>query len=380
MDEPALVSINNNIDNIKINPGQRVPIPIQRLIKAKASYNVRNIPLETATFLLNGDLQPSAGDLVLAEITSIGQHQRIELTGGRRAGLHIGDEIVVCYGPRYAPDQFEAYVPNSLEACHLVAAGGIAAKSISRHRRIKSATQILPLGLLADEYGKRINIKDWAITKPIHSNEPRPYTVAVIGSSMNAGKTTTAAGVIHTLKNKDLKIAAAKVTGTGAGGDRWKMVDAGADLVLDFTDTGLASTFRISQQLLESTFGCLMNNLSVTRPDVIVVEVADGLYQNETADLLASDVFKSSVDTLVFASGDALAAKAGADMLRQQGFSVCAVSGAINASPLAKREAATALDMPLLTPAEVGNLVYELYQVKQQPVQSQDKSDVAVMI
>jgi hypothetical protein len=378
MDKSAVESI-TSFDNNKTSPGQIEPFSKQRLRKAKASYNVRNIPLEIAKKLLSGSLRPNAGDLLLAKIASIGQHQRIELCGGRRAGLHIGDEIIVCYGPRYAPDQFEAYVPDTLEACHLVAAGGIAAKSISRHRRIKSATEIQPLGLLADEHGNRINIKDWAIIKPVINHHPRPYTVAVIGSSMNAGKTTTAAGIIHTLKSRGLQIAATKVTGTGAGGDRWKMVDAGADHVLDFTDAGVVSTFRISKQLLESTFSCLMDNLSLTQPDVIVVEVADGLYQNETAELLASNLFKSSVDTLVFAAGDALGAKAGADMLRHQGYSVCAVSGAINASPLAKREATTALDLPLLTPKETGNHVYELYQAKQQPVQVQDKSFVAAM-
>ncbi len=379
MDESAMGLVNNKINNIETNPGQAEPLSRQRLQKAKASYNVRNIQLEIVELLLNGNLRPCAGDLVLAKITSIGQHQRIELCCGRRAGLYVGDEIIVCYGSRYAPDQFEAYVPDSLEACHMVAAGGVAAKSTSRHRGIKSATQILPLGLLADKNGKRINIRDWAITKPIHGNQTRPYTVAVIGSSMNAGKTTTAVGLINALKNKDLKIAAAKVTGTGAGGDRWKMVDAGADQVLDFTDAGLVSTFRISRQLLESTFTCLLDNLSLIEPNVIVVEVADGLYQNETADLLASDVFKSSIDTLIFAARDALGAKAGADLLRDQGYSVCAVSGVINASPLAIREAEAVLDLPLLTQPELGNLVYDLYQVKQQPVQQQDQSSVAAI-
>ena len=342
----------------------------QRIANAKVSYNVRNTPLNIIHLLLKGDIQPSSGDLVLARVMSIGQHQRIELTGGRRAVLHVGDEIIVCYGDRYAPDQFEAYIPDSLETCHLVAAGGIAAKSTSRHRRIKPPTEIVPLGLLADEDKKPINIKDWAIIKPVISRPHRPFTVAVLGSSMNAGKTTTAAGVIHALTNKALKITATKVTGTGAGGDRWKMLDAGADQVLDFTDAGLASTFRISKQLLESTFCCLIDNLSLTQPDAIIVEVADGLYQHETADLLTSDLFKASIDTLIFAASDSLGAKAGVEILRQQGYTVCAVSGVINASPLAKREAENVLDLPVLTPAEAGDLVHDQLQSVLQSTQS----------
>jgi len=353
--------IDQNIVIASDNSNRLELLEKKRVKKAKAAYNVRNIPLDTVRYLMRGDLQPENGDLVLARVTAIGQHQRIELGNGRRAGLHVGDEIIVCYGARYAPDQFEAYVPGSLEACHLVAAGGIAAKSINRHSRMKPATEILPLGLLADERGARINISAWAI-KPGTGKRQRALTVAVAGTSMNAGKTTTAAGIIHTLKNHGLNVAAAKVTGTGAGGDRWKMIDAGADIVLDFTDAGLASTFGITQQQLESTFRCLLDNLSATQPDVIVLEVADGLYQRETAALLASDIFKTSVDELIFAAGEALGAKKGVNILRRQGYAVFAVSGAINASPLSMREAENVLDLPLLQPKDVGKRIHDLFK------------------
>jgi len=335
----------------------------QRIQKAKASYNVRNVSLEGTHFLSTKELKPNSGDLVLAKVTLIGQHQRIELGSGRRAGLHIGDEIIVCYGSRYAPDQFEAYIPETLETCDLVAAGGIASKSINRHSRMKPATQILPLGLICNAQGERVNINDWAI-KPISNKKTKPFTVAVLGTSMNAGKTTTAAGIIHSLKKQGLNVAAAKVTGTGAGGDRWKMVDAGADIVLDFTDVGLTSTFGITTQQLESTFHCLMDNLSETEPDVVVLEVADGLYQKETADLIAAGFFKTSVDEVIFAAGEAMGAKKGIMILEREGYSVCAVSGAINASPLATREAENVLELPILQPKNVGDLIYSLLQQK----------------
>jgi len=333
----------------------------QRVKKAKAAYNVRNVSFDGAKFLLTENIKPNPGDLVLAKITAIGQHQRIELCNGRRSWLYIGDEIIVCYGSRYAPDQFEAYIPETLEPCHLVAAGGIASKSINRHSKMKRATQIQPLGILADAQGERFNINNWAIS-PIASKKPRPFTVAVLGTSMNAGKTTTAAGIIYSLKKQGLKVAAAKVTGTGAGGDRWKMVDAGADIILDFTDAGLTSTFGVSTQQLESTFHCLMDNLCAIEPDVIVLEVADGLYQKETAALMASDFFKASVDEIVFAAGEALGAKKGTVILDQEGYTVCAVSGAINASPLAKSEAENELDLPVLQPEAVGDLIHGLLQ------------------
>ncbi len=362
MKNSTIVTINTNVSDNKKKVDEHKLSP-ERIKKAKSSYNVRNIPLDIASQLLTGQLKPQAGDLVLAKVTSIGQHLRIELGTGRRSGLYVGDEIIVCYGSRYAPDQFEAYIPETFEACHLVAAGGIAAKSINRHRRMKPATEIQPLGLLADTQGKRVNIKDWAI-KPVANEHPRPFTVAVLGTSMNAGKTTTAAGIIFALKNQGLTVAAAKVTGTGSGGDRWKMVDAGADIVLDFTDAGLTSTFGVSIEDIESTFCCLLDNLSAITPDVIVLEVADGLYQKETAEIMSSQFFKQSVDEVIFAAGEALGAKKGVMILEREGYSVCAVSGAINASPLAKREAENVLDIAILQPSDVGEMIYTLLQEK----------------
>jgi hypothetical protein len=74
---------------------------------------------------------------------------------GRRKLLFVGDEIVVAYGNRYAPNQFEAVVPKTLGPCHLVAAGGVAAKALSWHASVsKGATQITPLGLITDPTGR----------------------------------------------------------------------------------------------------------------------------------------------------------------------------------------------------------------------------------
>jgi hypothetical protein len=50
--------------------------------------------------------------------------------------IHDFDAIIVAYGHRYAPDQFEAYVPEDLGPCHLVAGGGVAAREAERATRI----------------------------------------------------------------------------------------------------------------------------------------------------------------------------------------------------------------------------------------------------
>src|SRR5688500_4000262 len=43
---------------------------------------------------------PTAGDLVLARVDTIGHHDGLQLSNGRRKQLFVGDEIVVAYGNR----------------------------------------------------------------------------------------------------------------------------------------------------------------------------------------------------------------------------------------------------------------------------------------
>lgn len=335
------------------NP-ELVALPTERLNAAKAAYNTRRVDLSAGTHLLVGPISPRAGDLVLARVEAIGQHTRIELETGRRAYLHVGDEIIVCYGARYAPDQFEAYVPKDLSRCHLVAAGGVAACFENKHSSMKKPTVIQPVGLLSDADGRPVNTLDWSLP-PVSRSVDRPYTVAVLGTAMNAGKTTTAASLIRGYKQQGMQVGAAKVTGTGAGGDRWMMTDAGAHTVLDFTDAGVPSTFGVKPAAVESICTKLVDHLAASGADVIVLEVADGLFQQETALLLESPVFRALVDDFVFAAGDALGACAGVDRLRADGVPVVAVSGALTASPLATREAEQVLGLPVVSIAELAS-------------------------
>ncbi len=319
----------------------------QRLAKAKAAYTTRRVDHAAIKTLLSGDQKPKPGDLVLARVEAIGHHRRIELVTGRRAPLFVGDEIIVSYGHRYAPDQFESEVPEDLSSCHLVAGGGIASLCFNRHDRTKMPTSIQPLGLLGDAEGNPINMMDWSIT-PTQMQLTRPFVVTVVGTAMNAGKTTTAAHLIRGLAASGMKVGAAKITGTGAGGDRWLMVDAGATEVVDFTDAGFASTYLTTLAELEHIQQQLIMHLCNKKAEVIVLEVADGLFQRETEMLLESPVFKANVDAIVFAAGDAMGACGGTDWLRKRDLPLIALSGCLSASPLATREAKQSTGLPVL--------------------------------
>ena len=327
------------------NKNSTVPLNLE---KAKRAYTTRHMDLDRDLYLLKGDERPQHGDLVLAEVMRIGQHTRIELGNGRRAHMHIGDSILVCYGSRYAPDQFEASLPQDLGECHLVAAGGIASQMESRHLRMKKPTTLRPIGLVIDEHGNRINLRDSRLPHRKVSAQ-RPLTVAVAGTSMNSGKTTSAAHLIKGLNRAGLKVGAAKITGTGAGGDIWLLGDLGAQPVLDFTSAGYVSTFGLSLEQLEKVMETLIAELIDHQPDVIVLEIADGILQQETACLLASDCFRRLVDKMLFTAADATGALTGKFWLEKHRLPLVAIGGALTASPLATRETEQATSMPVYT-------------------------------
>lgn len=325
-------------------------LALERVARAKSSYTVRHVRMESHGSLMVGDARPRAGDVVLASVKEIGHHTRIELANGRRSVLFPGDEVIVAYGNRYAPQQYEAEVPPDLSSCELVAAGGIAARTLCRHARMSGATKLDPLGLITDAAGRVLNLDRWRMAEP--ADPPKiPPTFAIVGTSMDSGKTTAVAGLIRGLVRSGLRVGAAKVTGTGAGGDLWLMGDAGASAVLDFTHAGYASTYRCTAENVLSIVRTLVGHLAIAGVDVIVLELADGIYQAETAALLCDSAFTSSIDGALFAATDAAGAAFGVANLRSLRITPLAVTGLLTTSPLATREARTALDGMLVLDA-----------------------------
>src|SRR5437763_1251862 len=80
--------------------------------------------------------------------------------------------------------------------------------------------------------------------------------------------------------------------------------------VLDFVDGGLPSTYLCDLDELLNLYDLFRAHAASQGATCMVVEIADGLLQNETAALLQSSRFSQTVDTWIFAAGDPLAAAA----------------------------------------------------------------------
>lgn len=313
--------------------------------RAKRAFSTRRVPAEDIKTLVTPMRAPKVGDLVIARVAELGSHKKLELPSGRRATMNPGDEIIVVYGERYAPDQYEAYVPKDMGPCHLVAAGGLAAKAESWHQRMIGPTRIEPIGLLGCAGHEPLNILNYAVER---SQGAMPDALfAVFGTSMNSGKTTTAATLIKGFADAGHRVGGLKITGTAAGGDLWLMRDNGASEVLDFTDAGYPSTFNIDPGALFAGAENLLRTLGARGCTVAVIEIADGLLQGETACLASMDSLRSLLTGVFFASSDAMGAVAGATSLASRGHRVLGISGALTRSPLASRETGHASPFPV---------------------------------
>jgi hypothetical protein len=324
---------------------------MQQFSDAKWSFVTRGVVDREAIRLGSLTREPRLGDLVAARVVNLNAHDSLENVHGRRTRLYPGDVVVGAYGNRYATDYYEGYLPTGTTA-HLLTAGGVVGQVASAHARRSEPTELEVLGLLTGRTGAPLSLEDFAIPLPPPAT-PELGTFVVVGSSMNAGKTTTASALVRGWAQAGLRVGAGKVTGSGSGKDRWMYEDAGAAEIADFLDFGMPSTFGYPQERLTATMVGIRDELARRGATVAVLEIADGLLQSETRALTAC--LPGFADGAVLAVADALSALAGVEIMHSLGVPVRIISGLLTASPLASREAAEATGIPVLSPAELVN-------------------------
>ncbi len=287
-----------------------------------------------------------AGDLILCEVAEVGNHKKIQLAERRVSESYRGDLVVLCLGDRYAPDQFLASAVIDGPLLDLAAGGGVAGRVDAAHDLMKKPTKLRPLGLLTGEKGQVLNVANYALPHLPANN--RVTVIGVFGASMNSGKTTAASSLAHGLKRAGHAVAGVKATGTGAFGDFNAVEDAGIP-AMDFTDVGMATTFRMPLERIEAGFDTLIATAAARGADVVVVEIADGVFQQETRAILKGSRIRNRLDGILFAAPDALSALGGVVVLEGMNLSPFAISGMVSCSPLATAEAAEATGLPILS-------------------------------
>ncbi|MDX2034993.1 MAG: DUF1611 domain-containing protein [Blastocatellia bacterium] len=301
---------------------------------------------------------PASGDLVVARVAEIGAHSRIVTADNKRLRIHAGDVIVGVFGNRYATDAFEAEV-QGIDNLSLLTGGGMIGTVLSRHREIGRPTSLEFLGFVRDARGERVNLKRRLFQGAMPRSAARNLIV-VVGTSMNSGKTTACTKLLKGLVDQGLKVAACKLTGSVSNRDQDEMRSAAPAIVTDFSEYGFPSTYLCEERELVSLFHTMLADVEKTDPDVIVMEIADGLLQRETALLLREPSVRESIKGFLLTATSGMCGLYAAELLRGLNCNVIAVSGAMTSSPLAVREFEARCDVPVGSSAGSGRELTEI--------------------
>ena len=322
--------------------------------KLKKSIICRNV---TSTSI-NKDIKrthiPKAGDVAIFRVKEIGKHTRIQSTTGNNKYILPGDLIMAAFGNRYATEQMEGFIPTKYhKTYHILGQGG--AIGILKNMHVKfelvGPTSLSLVGYIVHENGDVVNTKYLSTeitTKSIQVNS-NPKIILSLGTSMDSGKTTSAAFLARGLKLARKKAAYIKLTGTVFTKDKNMVRDYGATVSVDFSNFGFPSTYMCSTTELLDLYQNLINFVSSSNPDYIIVEIADGLLQRETHALIHNKLFMNNVSGALFSSLDSMSGIAGAKLLSELGCPIIGVTGLFTISPLLVNEVRQKSNYPVLT-------------------------------
>jgi dethiobiotin synthetase len=281
---------------------------------------------------------PRVGDVALVEVVEVGQHSRLSTLPDAKQRLYRGDLLVGVFGNRYATDAYEAEV-RTTDELHILTDAGMIGTVLSRHRDVRPPTTLRFMGFVADEADRQVNLK--ALHRQGSPPEAGPTNIIlIVGTAMNSGKTTVAAKLVKALLWRGVRVAACKLTGSVCQKDQTEMRAAGAQDVRDFSDYGFPSTYLAEPEELLDLFGRMTADAARVRPDLVVMEVADGLLQRETKLLLEHEAIRRRIAGVLLAAPCAASALFALAQLASLDHQVVAVSGRVTNSPLAMRECA----------------------------------------
>lgn len=284
--------------------------------------------------LVSSAESPKAGDVIVVRaLTDSVTYNMLELPTGRLAKINPGDVLLGVLGRRRALKGFVGDVPQTVRSgdrLHLLNMGGVIGRCTGHHSSLSDAIELEVLGLACDEDGKVLNIADACLPPRTHLGETAPIVI-IAGTSMNSGKTVAATELIKQATHTGLRVAAGKLSGVACLRDTLNMFDHGAIATASFLDCGLPSTVDVAD--LAPTAKAIIAKLNEANPDLIVIELGDGILGGYSVDTIFSDAeLLEATAALVFCASDYVGAWGGIELLRRRGVEVDAISGSVTDS------------------------------------------------
>lgn len=278
---------------------------------------------------------PSAGDAVV--VRALGEsvtYGNLELPTGRLAKIYRNDVIVGVLGRRRALKGFFGDVPETCTAgdrLHLLNMGGVIGVCSGHHSSLSDAIEVEVLGFVrADGSDRILNIADNGLRPSATLDRTAPIVI-VAGTCMNSGKTVAATEIIKQAHHAGWRVAGAKMSGVACLRDTLNMLDCGAETTASFLDCGLPSTVGVGD--LAPVAKSILNHLNECDPNLIVVELGDGIIGGYSVDSILRDPeIRAATSAFVFCASDYVGVVGGIEVLRKFDIGIDVVAGSVTDS------------------------------------------------
>jgi len=278
---------------------------------------------------LSAEIPCEEGILVAARVlNNKTRYNQLELTSGRMATVNQGDVVVGALGHRKALRGYSGHLPTSLEigdSIQLLNIGGVLGICDSANPDVGAPFDCEVLGtVLHFPYlGERIGVPARAGSSQLDEaavlDTQGVPVIALAGTCMDSGKTAAACAIVGRLRHRGLHVAACKATGVALRRDILTMEDAGASDTMIFSDLGVVTTTAEYGPALTRS---LLSGLARLEPDVIVLELGDGLLGAYGVEAILSDeLIRDAFTAVILCANDPVSAWGGARILRDS-FSI----------------------------------------------------------
>lgn len=317
--------------------------------------------------VVSASAAPRAGDVVVVRAqTDSATYNMLELPSGRLAKINPGDLLIGVLGRRRALKGFVGDVPETITAgdqLHLLNMGGVIGLCTGHHSSLGDAIRVEVVGLAcADETGRLLNIADVALPACARLGETAPI-VMVAGTCMNSGKTYAATELIKQATHAGMRVAGAKLSGVACLRDTLNMADHGAVATASFLDCGLPSTVDAGD--LAPIAKAIISRLNESSPDLIVIELGDGILGGYSVDSVFDDAeLREATVALIFCATDYVGAWGGIELLRKRGIEVALISGSVTDSQMGEDYIEQEFGVPAANAKRHGSVLFELVKTK----------------
>ncbi|NND53295.1 MAG: hypothetical protein HKN54_12930 [Flavobacteriaceae bacterium] len=276
---------------------------------------MKNFKLHFASLTRIADLQEKAfdiqsldrkdwatADFVVCKVMKCGMSPlALELPDGRMRRLREGLMVVGALGIRHATLEATGSWEKTAEdgIMHMLSPGGLYGKLTSKSIYASDLPELKYEGHIMRN-GRKLSMYDYKKTADF-----KPLEIPVVlfvGTSMSAGKTTSACIATEIFKRSGYKVVAAKLTGAGCYKDILAASDSGADAIYDFVDVGLPSSIcdrnRFKDEVLQ-----MKNLIAAVDADVAIIEIGASPLEPYNGDL-AIEAIRQNIKCTILSASD----------------------------------------------------------------------------